>query len=156
MESYYRIADHEGEAAIVPSHIAANEADRFVVDNVTDSDSNHTRFVVFKKGIFSVSESCKARLAEENAKSDGMKVRVPVYIIPKTDRPGILYEILKEFYEDNINLISIMSRPTKQEMGTYNFYIEIDGLFDRIDIILSALKKIKENNEIKILGIYSE
>lgn len=148
MESYYKIGNEAGAAAIVPKHIADEEKDRFVIENVTDADKNHTRFVVFKCGAFD----------EQNvAKSDAeCKVRIPVYIMPSTDRPGILFEILKGFYEKQVNLISIISRPTKQKMGTYNFYLEIDGLYEQLDEILGILRQIQVHNDIKILGVYDE
>jgi prephenate dehydratase len=84
------------------------------------------------------------------------KIRIPVYIIPRDERPGILFEILKSFYEKDINLISIMSRPTKQEMGTYNFYVEIEGEPSRAGMVLETLNAISKQNGIKLLGLYPE
>lgn len=174
MESYYSIGSEKGAAAIVPSHIAAGESERFVIENVTDADKNYTRFVLFKRGsvahtgntasladvvegtaVCNGSEGCAVQ-ADDISVSHSDRVRIPVYIMPAVDRPGILYAILRIFYEHQINLISIMSRPTKQEMGTYNFYIEIDGLRDMLDTILDTLSQIQVYNDIKILGIYDE
>lgn len=156
MESYYNIGETRGAAAIVPQHITENET-RFVVENVTDAGSNYTRFVIFGKecitdDIFGSKQPEQLVYSLEKKE----KVRMPVYIMPAVDRPGILYAILRSFYENQINLISIMSRPTKQEMGTYNFYIEIDGLRKRMDVILDTLNQIRVYNDIKILGIYDE
>ncbi len=162
MDSYYKIGNTKGWAAIVPQHIAEEEKDRFVVENVTDMDSNFTRFVLFDRGRVGIDN-----LKQEFGKPHNMdgfvvekrtsdKVRIPVYIMPKEDKPGLLFQILKCFYEKEINLISIMSRPTKQAMGTYNFYIEIDTYCDRLDVIIDALRQIGEINGIKILGVYEE
>lgn len=162
MDSYYKIGDTKGYAAIVPQHIAEEETERFVVENVTDMDSNYTRFVLFDKGDVGIDN-----LKQEFGKPHNMdghivekrtsdKVRIPVYIMPKEDKPGLLFHILKCFYEKDINLISIMSRPTKQAMGTYNFYIEIDTYCDRLDVIIDALSQIGGENGIKILGVYEE
>lgn len=155
MESYYRIENNAGEAAIVPKHVADAETERFVIDHVTDADNNYTRFIVFKRG---KCDSAQINAAKQrmSLKGDNARVRIPVYIMPKVDRPGILFEILRDFYENKINLMSIMSRPTKQEMGVYNFYIEIDGLYDKIDMILQTIAKIAIENDIKVLGIYNE
>ena len=152
MESYYKLGDEEGAAAIVPHHIAVNETDRFVIENVTDSDHNHTRFLIVKKG---QAKDNKAVNMPTNSQ-DKIKVRVPIYVMPVEDRPGILFELLQSFYDNKINMISIMSRPTKQELGTYNFYIEIDGKLERLDVILDTLEQIKKSNNVKILGIYKE
>lgn len=155
MESYYSIGDEKGAAAIVPCHIADKEHDRFIIENVTDARNNHTRFFIVKKG-----EADSSRVEEfkrqNQRECDNKKVRIPVYIMPQTDRPGILFEMLKSFNDNSINMISIMSRPTKQELGTYNFYIEIDGLYSQLDVILQTLKEMKKYNRIKILGIYNE
>lgn len=157
MDSYYRIADHKGEAAIVPCHIAMDDKDRFTVHHVTDADVNFTRFVVFRKAHIHANPAARLekRLEEVNYGED-QKIRIPVYIMPNTDRPGILFEILRQFYENQVNLISIMSRPTKQEMGTYNFYIEIDGLYGSRKDIIKALTNIQKINDIKVLGAYVE
>lgn len=173
MESYYSIGDKKGAAAIVPKHIADAESGRFVIENVTDADKNYTRFVLFRRGsventrstasLAEVVEGAADRntvdgvgQAEKISASHSGRVRIPVYIMPTVDRPGLLYAILRIFYEHQINLISIMSRPTKQEMGTYNFYIEIDGLREMLDTILDTLSQIEVYNDIKILGIYDE
>lgn len=152
MESYYRLGEEKGAAAIVPHHIAVKEKDRFVVENVTDSDHNHTRFLVIKKG---QARDNKAINQPTNPESK-IRVRVPIYVMPVGDRPGMLFEILQNFNDRRINMISIMSRPTKQELGTYNFYIEIDGSLERLDIILETLQDIRKSNDVKILGIYKE
>ena len=93
---------------------------------------------------------------EKAAELTREKVRIPVYIMPATDRPGILFDILRRFYDKRINLISIMSRPTKQSMGTYNFYIEIDCLTERLEVVVETLRQIQVYNDIKILGTYKE
>lgn len=174
MESYYSIGEEKGAAAIVPRHIAEGETERLVIENVTDADSNYTRFVLFRRGgvenrknVASLAEVVEGTAARSGSvgcvlQTDAIsvscsdRVRIPVYIMPTVDRPGILYAILRIFYEHQINLISIMSRPTRQEMGTYNFYIEIDGLRDMLDTILDTLSQIQVYNDIKILGIYDE
>ena len=162
MDSYYKIGDTKGYAAIVPQHIAEEETGRFVVENVTDMYSNYTRFVLFDRGGVTT-EHLKAEFGKPHNmdghivdKRTSDKVRIPVYIMPKEDKPGLLFHILKCFYEKEINLISIMSRPTKQAMGTYNFYIEIDTYCDRLDVIIDALTQIGGENGIKILGVYEE
>lgn len=155
MESYYSIGDMKGAAAIVPTHIAYEEKERFVQFDVTDSEYNHTRFVVFENGVSEVGDAAADNCAD-TAIDKSAKVRIPVYIIPKEDRPGLLYEILRNFYHNKINLISIMSRPTKQELGTYNFYLEIDVACERLQVVYDTLQLVKQSNEIKLLGIYLE
>ncbi len=155
MESFYKLGDEKGAAAIVPKHIIESCQNKFVIDNVTDASNNHTRFFVITKGNADNNRVEKFKQCNQADSYNG-KVRIPVYIMPATDRPGILFEILKSFSDNKINMISIMSRPTKHELGTYNFYIEIDGLYSQLDVILNTLKTMKEFNNIKVLGIYNE
>ena len=50
-----------------------------------------------------------------------------------------------------------MSRPTKQVMGTYNFYVEIEAEDERkLEAIKQAIDYIKLNNEVKVLGAFSK
>lgn len=166
MESYYRIADDEGVAAIVPSHIVNDSSKRFCIKDVTDSDKNHTRFVVFKSGNLDVSsfqlkDKLEGILNNQNTErnksekiSQQSHIKLSLFIMPTVDRPGILFDILRRFYDNKINLISIMSRPTRHEMGTYNFYIEIDSSYQQMDMIIDTLNQIHVYNDIKILGIY--
>lgn len=168
MESYYRMQDEPQAAAIVPSHVASPDDARVLVPDVTDAKGNHTRFIILRRGTLDVEEpdlreQLEALLAAQAADADSTdeqsaqkKVRIPVYIMPATDRPGILFDILRRFYDKRINLISIMSRPTRQTMGTYNFYIEIDCPQERLDVVVETLTQIQVYNDIKILGIYRE
>ena len=119
-----------------------NSSSRLKISGVTDTLSNFTRFAVIERGAFST------------ANNQGLDIRVPLYVMPEEDRPGILFEILQEFSDKRINLTSIMSRPTKKEMGTYNFYIEASGKSSELDKILSVVDKMKKTHEIKIIGVY--
>jgi len=173
MESYYKIQDEPGTAAIVPHHVIQADDVRVLAEDVTDAKGNHTRFIILRKGVLDVENPDLEKQLEElvsnekglDADADGTekaaeltreKVRIPVYIMPATDRPGILFDILRRVYDKRINLISIMSRPTKQSMGTYNFYIEIDCLTERLEVVVETLRQIQVYNDIKILGAYKE
>ena len=167
MESYYKIGEEPGAAAIVPQHLTELSDKMVLLDNVTDAKENYTRFIIFGHGSLDVENPDLQRQLEdmlssrrdetlERDEDATKKVRIPVYIMPATDRPGILFDILRRFYEKRINLISIMSRPTKQAMGTYNFYIEIDCPVERLDAVCETLRQIQVYNDIKILGVYKE
>jgi prephenate dehydratase len=43
------------------------------------------------------------------------------------DRPGGLYEVLGEFAKRGINLSKVESRPMKQALGHYVFFIDFEG-----------------------------
>ncbi|MFH0766462.1 MAG: prephenate dehydratase domain-containing protein [Bacillota bacterium] len=139
MESYQMVVEGcAGDAAIIPSHMVEH-FDGFSIPNITDSEENFTRFFVLSK-------------KDEKKIEDEMKVSIVV--VPIIDRPGLLFDILGIFKTYDINLISIMSRPTKTKMGHYNFYIEMKSNVEDKAKIDQAINEIKKDFFIKILGIY--
>ena len=79
--------------------------------SVTDEKQNQTRFLVLSK---------KEVVLEKYLPKPDFKVSL--VITPFSDRPGLLFDILKAFSNRQVNLISIMSRPTKKLIGTYHFF----------------------------------
>lgn len=132
-----------GEAAIIPKHMLKRSDASFSIENATDSSNNVTRFVIVKPG--------EAKL---NVRKD-TKVRASFFVIPQRDEPGILYRILRAFYENSINLVAIMSRPTKKDLGTYNFYMEIKADSADVETIRKTISDVKSRYGVKTLGFYS-
>ncbi len=72
------------------------------------------------------------------------------------DGPGALYQVLKEFALNQINLTKIESRPSKRNFGDYLFFVDLQGHREKKDI-KKALKAVEENTVfLKILGSYPE
>ncbi len=70
------------------------------------------------------------------------------------DRPGSLFNVLKSFADRNINLSRIESRPSKQTMGKYIFYIDFSGHIDN-NTSQTILKEISDQvSWVKVLGSY--
>ena len=70
------------------------------------------------------------------------------------DKPGGLYEILGEFARKEINLTKIESRPSKEKLGRYIFFVDFDG-YQEDPQIRNILNMIKSKvGYIKILGSY--
>jgi prephenate dehydratase len=70
------------------------------------------------------------------------------------DYPGGLHQLLSAFAWRRINLSRIESRPTKRKLGTYYFYIEIEGTIDSI-LLASALQEIEAIGcQVRTLGCY--
>ena len=135
------VEDNKYSASIVPLDLEVNE-NYFVYNNCEDIEDNLTRFIILKNG----------KKIIDKVKKD--EITVPMYICPNDDKPGILFEILKTFAELNLNLASIISRPTKKAFRTYNFYIEIKTSSSNYDTTLEAIVKLKHRYDIKVLGIY--
>lgn len=132
----------EGCGAIIPRHMLTNESFfRYVEDNVGDSQDNQTRFVVLSKNF-----------NEEIEMNFGWKT---LFVTSDDlDRPGLLVDILNIFKEANINLQSIYSRPKKTGLGNYNFFIDIDGCYQKDDSVRKAIERVNKDYNIKILGSY--
>ncbi|EDS76158.1 prephenate dehydrotase [Clostridium botulinum C str. Eklund] len=144
MESYDRYVNGEiGDSAIIPKHIFSSNEHNFGLHNVTDSLNNITRFLILTK-----SKNCKTAIASKE------NIKVSLYVLNASHKPGVLFSILQVFSENNVNLISIMSKPTKKALGSYNFFIELAGKIKEKENILTTLSTLKLKYEIKILGIY--
>lgn len=119
-------------AAIIPTHLLDPSIPH--IKNIGDQNDNHTRFIVIQKEKASLEYSKHAY----------------VVILNQNDKPGILQNILNVFYHKNINLTSIMSRPTRRFIGSYHFFIEleINGELDKLYEVISSL------DNVTLLGIY--
>ena len=70
------------------------------------------------------------------------------------DHPGALVDALTEFSGREVNLSRIESRPLRQELGRYMFFIDIEGAADEDDVAaaIAALRGKAEN--VRVLGSY--
>lgn len=144
MESYYCAEQGQfGEGAVIPRHMLSEAKAPYRIENITDTANNFTRFLVICPG------------KQKEFPQEG-KVRILLYIMPETDHPGLLYEILKNFHDHRINLASIMSRPTKKEMGTYNFYLEITMDATQTEELFVAMERVRKKHSVKLLGVFPD
>lgn len=129
--------------AIVPRHTLTDNQFEMTLPDVTDSKANYTRFIV-------VTDANDSKFHSE-------KIKCSVCVEALVDKPGILVNLLQQFERYNINLGGIMSRPTKIEMGKYNFFIEFIACQKDIGKIQQLFKEIEKNHDfrIKLLGLYS-
>jgi prephenate dehydratase len=104
-------AGEEGAVAIG----ARAAADRYglvvLAESIQDQDENVTRFVLL------------ARTDEPPTGRD----RTSIAFTLDRDRPGGLYEVLGEFARRGLNLSKVESRPMKQVVGHYVFFLDFEG-----------------------------
>lgn len=137
-------ANDETYSAIIPMHSLEENDFNIVILHVADSNSNETRFFVLDT------------LPNYNLNYNNLCSSIVV--TAKIDRPGILFDILKEFHDLNINLKSLMSRPMKTEMGKYRFYIECsldNNQINKLEKLTNELSNDKDF-DVDILGIYKD
>jgi chorismate mutase/prephenate dehydratase len=107
--------------------------------NINSNSKNTTRFIIISKNI--------------ELSSEYNKISV---IFATPHKAGSLYNILRHFAENNINLLKIESRPIWDKPWEYFFYIDFQGNLDE-DIVKEAMIEIrKASSYFKILGNYKK
>jgi prephenate dehydratase len=111
---------------------------KIAASDIQDYKNNVTRFVVIDK--------------EDHKRTENDKTSIVFSIME--DRPGGLYEILEVFADNNVNLTKIESRPSKEKLGSYIFFVDFEGhrtdelIRNILDTLISRL------GSIKVLGSY--
>ncbi len=132
------IVSKRGDSACIASELAAKRYKlRIIERSIEDSAINVTRFLVIGK------EPSKASGADKTSIMFSVK-----------DRPGVLHDMLNSFKKSGINLTKIESRPTKERLWKYYFFIDMDGhVSDKK--IKKALGDLENKcHFVKILGAY--
>lgn len=128
-------------AAVIGNRILSQKYNLKILDeNIQDYDNNVTRFVVISK-----------KTHDEITGRD----KTSIIISLNGDKPGGLYEILKVFAENNINLTKIESRPSKQGIGKYLFFIDMQGHKNEPHINKTLTIIESKVSMLKILGSYA-
>lgn len=132
-------ADSDGSVACIASAAAAKIYNLdILIPDCNDEKNNSTRFIIIEKN--------KSRTVTEHDKTS--------FAFTLKNEPGSLYEALKLLADSKINMTKIESRPIKTQLGTYVFFIDIDGNIDNATIYF-ALDKLKRNTGFfKFLGSY--
>ncbi|MGI9557823.1 MAG: prephenate dehydratase [Solirubrobacterales bacterium] len=113
-----------------------------IKEGVEDSPENVTRF---------------AWLAPSGTPNhgDGPWTTTLVFSEPGQDRPGALVEALAEFSDREVNLTRIESRPRRTRLGSYMFFIDVEGA-ESEDGVREAIGALRRNAEsVRILGSYT-
>lgn len=127
------------DIAAIGTKTAAEIYNLEIIENdIEDNKDNKTRFIFIGNSI--------------QPKTGNDKTSIVCFL--KEDRPGSLYNILKEFACRNINLTRLESRPAKKDLGDYVFMIDLDGhlhdenIFEAIEVLRKSVYLVK------ILGSY--
>ena len=129
---------NQDDIACIASKNAAKIYDLNIIqEGISNNLSNYTRFLI---------------LGENPTKETGKDKTSIIFSIKHES--GALYEIIKKFYEKNVNLTKIESRPKKETSWEYNFYVDFEGHQNNPEI-LELLDRLKEETSfMKILGSY--
>ncbi len=84
----------------------------------------------------------------------GERFKTSLALFLQADKAGALLMILSEFAYAGINLTKIQSRPTKQALGEYMFFIDLEGSIEDL-AVQTALNCLRlKLREVKVLGSY--
>ena len=75
---------------------------------------------------------------------------------PSHDEPGSLVRLLQEFSLRDINLTAIKSRPTKELLGEYIFYIECEGHIKETHVRDAVMGVLRFQSVTRFLGSFPE
>lgn len=124
--------------AAVGSLIAAEVYGLKVIKkDIQDENNNSTRFVVIGKN---------------ELKSTG-KDKTSI-VFSTEDKPGSLYRVLDIFNLWDINMTKIVSRPQKNELGKYIFFVDLLGHIDDDDVRDAIIMVKRKASFFKFLGSY--
>jgi prephenate dehydratase len=109
-----------------------------VAPDIEDRRENSTRFVLVGR--------------DPVTRTGNDKTSVVCFI--EKDRPGALLAILHEFSDRAINLTKLESRPTKERLGEYCFFIDIEGHVDDIEVGHAIAGLRTKILDVRVMGSY--
>jgi prephenate dehydratase len=134
-----KVAAGEVDAAAIGGRAAAERYGLVLLaESIQDVDENVTRFVL---------------LAQADEGPTG-RDRTSIAFTLDRDRPGGLYEVLGEFARRGINLSKVESRPMKEALGHYVFFLDFEA--HRLDAAAAdGLAGVRERvHRLYLLGSY--
>lgn len=134
-------APDEPWAAIGTLRAADIYGGEVIAEDIEDNDRNSTRFIL---------------IGTEPVPASGPgRYRTSIVCMLGRDRPGALLSILQEFAMRAVNLSRLESRPTKQGLGRYLFFIDIDGSMQRDLPVSAAIRALEDQNLARVIPLGS-
>jgi prephenate dehydratase len=137
------VAGHDGPWAALGTRTAAERYGCVVLrDGVEDQEGNETRFVWL------------ARDGEAGEAGTGAHKTAVVFWGTGTERPGWLVACLSAFAERGLNLTRIESRPRRRGLGSYMFFVDLDGRAGDPHV-QEGLRALREHAEVvRVIGSF--
>ncbi len=135
-----RLASEEISTAAIAGEIASDYYNLpILVSNIEDEPDNTTRFLVIGRHDTLPSGTDKTSL-----------------LFSTPNKSGALHDMLACFAENNVSMTRIESRPSRQSMWDYVFFVDVEGHAKDAQVA-AALEKLKENAAmVKLLGSYPQ
>jgi prephenate dehydratase len=120
------VAAERGHAAIGTCLAASIYGGTVIRERVEDREDNETRFVWLARRASEGGRSETMRPPLRAGEGEGWKTSL-VFWGAGAERPGWLVRCLDEFASRNINLTKIESRPRRDGLGSYMFFVDLAG-----------------------------
>ena len=119
-----------------------------IAEDIADNSSNYTRFLILVPRGRDTSG-----LAPPPPGEGGAAAYKTSIILSLKHEPGSLYRVIKNFYENDVNMTKIESRPTRGNAWEYNFYVDFEGHAED-PRIAGMLERICSDSSVRVLGSY--
>ncbi|NOT12670.1 MAG: prephenate dehydratase [Methylococcaceae bacterium] len=133
-----RLASITSGTVAIAGKSAADIYDLAIIEkNIEDEINNTTRFIIVGQQMSAPTGNDKTSL-----------------MVSTGNQPGALYKTLEPFARFGIDMLSIESRPSRQGLWDYIFFIDVAG-HSEDQMIAQALDLVKDNvHMLKLLGSY--
>ncbi len=133
-----RLVRNSDDAAAIASDMAAEIYGLEIREhNIEDRPDNTTRFLVIGP---------QAALPSGNDKTS--------LLVSVNNKPGALAALLQPIARHGISMTRIESRPSRQAMWEYVFYIDVDGHRDNDDVAAALAALEQQAFAVRVLGSY--
>jgi prephenate dehydratase len=146
-------AAERGQAAIGTRLAARIYGGTVLRERIEDREDNETRFVWLARSAQTDVRSEPARAPLRAAASAGWKTSL-VFWGAGAERPGWLVRCLDEFASRHINLTKIESRPRREGLGSYMFFVDLAGRAQDAPVAEAIAQIETMCEEVLVLGSY--
>ena len=128
------------KVAAVGTSLAADKYGlEIAAESIEDHPGNKTRFIL---------------IAKDGIPAPTGHDKTSVVVFQQSDKPGSLLAILQEFAARSINLTKLESRPTREALGNYCFFLDLEGHIAD-SVMADCLKTLQTKDvRVKFLGSY--
>lgn len=128
----------EGLVAIAPTRVAEQFGLLTLAAGIEDLPDVKTRFIVVSREIAPPTGEDKTTLV----------------VTPSVDRSGTLVDLLEAFGENDVNMVSLLSRPLRATVGTHCFQITCEGHVTDAPLVATIRRLWDKGARVKVLGSY--
>jgi prephenate dehydratase len=148
----------DGGAALGTRRAAERYGGTILRENVEDHPDNETRFVWLARGTSApapaTSAPAPATSAPTPADPSARHKTALVFWGSGSAGPGWLVRCLSEFAERDVNLTRIESRPLRQRLGEYMFFLDLEGAIDEAEVASAVAALRSHADVVRVLGSF--